>query len=92
MAVFPRVLAEFRGWFPTDAACGEYLVAARWPGGFVCPGCGHDHGWRLERPVPTFECARCGRQTSVTAGTVLHRTKLPLTTWFWAAWWILDLR
>ena len=26
----------------------------------------------------------CGRQTSVTAGTVMHRTKLPLTAWFWA--------
>jgi transposase-like protein len=86
MAVFPRSLAEFQRRFPTDAACGEYLLAVRWPGGFVCPGCGHDHGWRLERPAPTFECASCGRQTSVTAGTVLHRTKLPLTTWFWAAY------
>jgi hypothetical protein len=32
-----------------------------------------------------FECLDCGRQTSVTAGTALHRSKLPLTTWFWAA-------
>jgi hypothetical protein len=48
--------------------------------GSFCP-CGHDHGWRLERSALTFECARCGRQTSVTAGTVL-----PLTTWFWAAY------
>jgi hypothetical protein len=43
------------------------------------------------RPAPlksrayTFECLDCGRQTSVTAGTVMHRTKLPLTTWFRAA-------
>jgi hypothetical protein len=29
--------------------------------------------------------AACGRQTSVTAGTIMHATKLPLTTWFWAA-------
>jgi hypothetical protein len=28
----------------------------------------------------------CGRQTSVTAGTVLHRTRLPLTVWFWASY------
>ncbi len=34
----------------------------------------------------TFECAACQRQTSVTAGTVLHGSKLPLTAWFWAAY------
>jgi len=32
-----------------------------------------------------FECLDCGRQTSLTAGTAMHRSKLPLTTWFWAA-------
>ena len=35
---------------------------------------------------PTFECARCHRQTSVTAGTILHGSKLALTVWFWAAY------
>ena len=34
----------------------------------------------------TFECARCHRQTSVTAGTILHGSKLALTVWFWAAY------
>src|ERR1700720_4621719 len=34
----------------------------------------------------TYECADCGRQTSVTAGTIIHASKLPLTTWFWAAY------
>lgn len=33
----------------------------------------------------TWECAGCGRQTSVTAGTIMHRTHLPLRTWFLAA-------
>jgi len=32
-----------------------------------------------------LECLDCGRQTSLTAGTAMHRSKLPLTTWFWAA-------
>jgi transposase-like protein len=86
MAVFPRSLIEFQRRFPTDEACGEYLVAVRWPRGFRCPGCGHDRGWRLERRLPTFECAGCDRQISVTAGTVMHRSHLPLTTWFWAAY------
>ena len=32
-----------------------------------------------------LECLDCGRQTSLTAGTAMHRSKMPLTTWFWAA-------
>ncbi len=32
------------------------------------------------------ECAGCGKQTSVTAGTIMHHSKLPLTAWFWAAY------
>jgi transposase-like protein len=31
-------------------------------------------------------CADCALQTSVTAGTVMHGTRLPLRTWFWAAY------
>ena len=84
--MFPRSLIEFQRRFPTDEACGEYLVAVRWPRGFCCPACGHDRGWRLERRLPTFECAGCDRQIAVTAGTVMHRSHLPLTTWFWAAY------
>ena len=86
MAVFPRSLVEFQRRFPTDEACGEYLAVVRWPSGFVCRDCGHRRGWRLERKLVTYECAACAKQTSVTAGTVLHRSHLPLTTWFWAAY------
>jgi len=69
-----------------DEASGEYLLAVRWPRGFVCPACGHERGWRLARRLPMFECAACHRQTSVTAGTAMQRSHLPLTTWFWAAY------
>jgi hypothetical protein len=58
----------------------------RWPDGFTCPGCGVSKAWRLETKSWTYQCARCGRQTSVTAGTIMHQSKLPLTTWFWAAY------
>lgn len=33
-------------------------------------------------------CAACGRQTSVTAGTIFHRTRMPLATWFAAIWFV----
>lgn len=30
------------------------------------------------------ECAGCGYQSSVTAGTIFHKTRTPLSSWFWA--------
>ncbi len=57
----------------------------RWRDGFVCPRCGNDKAWALETKAFTYECKRCHRQTSVTSGTVMHGSKLPLTVWFWAA-------
>jgi hypothetical protein len=59
---------------------------ARWRDGFVCPGCGGGKARRLQTNAWTYECASCGRQTSVTAGTIMHPSKLPLTAWFWAAY------
>src|SRR5436305_7553538 len=81
-----RSLTEFERRFGDEDACAEYLAATRWPDGFVCPGCGSSKAWRLESKIWTYECAGCGRQTSVTAGTIMQHSKLPLTTWFWAAY------
>jgi predicted RNA-binding Zn-ribbon protein involved in translation (DUF1610 family) len=86
MTDFPRSLIEFQRRFGDEAACAQYLAAARWPDGFVCPGCGGGKAWRLQTKAWTYECASCGRQTSVTAGTIMHHSKLPLTAWFWAAY------
>jgi hypothetical protein len=86
MTDFPRSLIEFQQRFSDEAACAQYLIATRWPDGFVCPGCGGGKAWQLETKAWTFECAGCGRQTSVTAGTIMHHSKLPLTAWFWAAY------
>ena len=82
---FPKSLIEFQGRFATESECAEYLFERRWPEGFVCPGCGDGRAWLLKTKAFTYECAACGRQTSVTAGTIMHGSKLPLTTWFWAA-------
>lgn len=80
----PMSRAAFHMRFPDDAACAKFLCAKRWPDGFVCPACGGVKAWELETKRFTYECAACGRQTSVTAGTVMHRTHLPLLTWFLA--------
>jgi transposase-like protein len=76
---------EFQDHFATEAACLDYLAASRWPEGFICPGCAGRRAWVLERRH-LWECSDCSLQTSVTAGTVMHRTRTPLRTWFWAAY------
>lgn len=85
MERFPRTLLDMQRLFPDDAACIQYLVERRWPNGFRCPHCDHDAAWWLES-YRRWECRRCHRHTSITAGTLLHRTRLPLHTWFWAAY------
>ena len=86
MTDFPRSLLEFQRCFPDEAACAAWLAEARWPEGFICPTCGHRKGWALATKAFTYECAACHRQTSVTAGTAMHGSKLTLTVWFWAAY------
>ncbi len=80
-----RSLSQFQETFPDEASCAAFLLERRWPEGFVCPGCGEQRAAALKSRAYTYECLDCGRQTSATAGTVMHRSKLPLTTWFWAA-------
>src|SRR5271166_667015 len=80
-----RSLSQFQEMFPDEASCAAFLSERRWPEGFVCPGCGEQRAAALKSRAYTYECLDCGRQTSATAGTVMHRSKLPLTTWFWAA-------
>ncbi len=80
-----RSLTEFQEAFPDEASCAAFLFERRWPDGFVCPVCGSGRAAALKSRACTYECSDCARQTSITAGTALHRTKLPLTVWFWAA-------
>jgi transposase-like protein len=84
---YPRTFQEFRDWFPDDAACIDYLEQLRWPDGFVCPACDGHEGWRIgQRRM--WMCAGCGRKSSVTAGTIFHRSHTPMSTWFAAAWFV----
>jgi len=81
----PATFIEFAKQFPTEDACETYLARWRWPQGFRCPACGSARATRLStRPV--WECRECGRQTSVTAGTAMQHSKVPLRIWLYALW------
>ena len=79
------LLLQISQWNPTEDACRAYLAKCRWSNGFVCPRCGHGQAYELDS-LRLWQCAGCRYQASVTAGTILHRTKAPLTVWFWAAY------
>jgi transposase-like protein len=83
---YPRTLIEFEDRFSTDDACADYLIALRWPHGFICPRCGGGKPWRTTRL--RLECSACHFQVSVTAGTIFHKTRKPLRVWFRAMWWV----
>lgn len=72
-------LSDFLSCYGTEAQCEQTLFAWRWPQGFVCPECGHDGHCVLGRGL--YQCHRCRRQTSLTAGTLFAGTKLALTKW-----------
>src|SRR6516225_9237637 len=82
---FPKTLRQFQVDFATEEDCQQYLAACRWPEGFVCPRCGHIRAYELVSQR-RHQCVQCRHQVSLTSGTILHRTKIPLTHWFWAAY------
>lgn len=84
---YPGTLRAFNAWFPDDESCLRYLAGLRWKGGFVCVVCGGEKGWRMSKGR-NLRCARCRTDHSATAGTIFADTRLPLTTWFAAAWYV----
>lgn len=92
----PKNLLDFQKHFPNDEACIAHLYAKRFQGGFVCGYCKQHEGDAgppytfADRPT-VYRCRNCKRDTSLTAGTIMCRSKQPLYTWFWAAFLVTSL-
>lgn len=67
----------------SEEFCRELLERARWPNGPVCMNCGaHGAASRLTTRPGLWTCKACRRcQYSVTSGTQLHRSRLPVSAW-----------
>jgi transposase-like protein len=85
---FPTNLPEFQRVFPSDDACAAYLEKLRWPGGFACPKCGTlGDPYRFpKRSSVVLRCRGCRANVSLTAGTVMQASHMPLSVWFWGAY------
>ena len=87
MEDYPRNLTEFEARFSSEEDLPGVSVPAALAGTvFRCPGLRLWKVVALLRKV-LLQCAACGRQTSVTAGTIFQDTRSPLPVWFRAMWW-----
>ena len=84
---YPRTWSEFLDWFSSEEACLSYLERLRWSHGFVCPDCASMMApYRASRT--RLMCQDCGRQSTVTAGTIFDKTRTPLKVWLAGAWYV----
>lgn len=85
MVQFQKGLSEtaFRAQYGAEDLCRQAIAAMRWPNGFVCPACAGTK-YVLIATRQLYQCRCCRHQTSLTAGTIFHASKLPLTVWFQA--------
>jgi hypothetical protein len=80
-------ITEFQKSFGTEKDCLAYLFKLKWPNGFTCPKCGGTKYYLIEKRH-LYQCVGCKKQHSITAGTLFHRSHLPLLKWFWAIYLI----
>ena len=82
----PMNILEFQKMFPNETACIKYLERVRWPDGFCCGKCSQvSEPFKFSKRPRVLRCRACHEETSITANTVMHRSKTDILVWFWAA-------
>ena len=87
---YPKTVRDFRRQFASEESCIQYLIQSRWTDGFSCPRCQHDAYWYLAKRK-LLVCRSCRKETSPIAGTLMHRSHVPIQEWFWAAYLVTTL-
>jgi transposase-like protein len=82
LVAFPSTEGEFRACFADEEHCRAYLARLKWPEGFRCAHCGGATAYFLPSKRVVYECAGCGRQVSLIAGTIFEQSKKPFALWF----------
>ncbi|MDQ7027263.1 MAG: transposase [Anaerolineae bacterium] len=77
-------LKDFMRDFPDDKTCLEWLKNHRYPDGIYCKTCEkvtpHHH---LISSRKSYSCQNCRNHVHPTANTIFHKSRTPLTTWFY---------
>lgn len=73
--------------FHDNDAAREHLESIRWADGVYCPHCGNTDGESIRKLAGKstrpglFQCNSCREHFTVTVGTVMERSKIPLAKW-----------
>jgi transposase-like protein len=86
---YPTTWSQFLDWFHSEEACRSYLESLRWPTGFICSKCGTS-GDSKRSSRGRWVCHICKHQSTVTAGTILDKTRTDIRVWFAAIWYITN--
>ena len=76
-------LLDFAKHFDSEEACEKYLKETREKEGIKCSRCGCEKQY-WNRCHKRWMCAKCGHETTLRSGTVMHGSNLPLLYWFTA--------
>jgi transposase-like protein len=82
-------MLEFMDKYGTEEQCHQQMFNCRWPKGFECPKCKHTDYFNIESRN-LYQCKSCNHQASVTAGTIMDKTRTPLKKWFLAIYLMSD--
>ena len=78
-----RNLKELIQYFSDEDICRQYLEAHRWGGIPTCPHCSSDKWYKIKN-TPRYKCGNCKKKYSVTVGTFMENSNIPLSSWFMA--------
>lgn len=72
-------------WGVIPEVAYDYFYKRKWPNGYACPDCGFRVAYIISsRNQPIFQCKKCKHQTTLTAGTILEKSRTPLHKWMTA--------
>ena len=78
-----KSLKELIQYFDTEEKAREYLEAQSWEGIPTCPHCNSQKWWKIKNTA-RYKCGDCKKKYSVTVGTVMENSNIPLSSWFMA--------
>ena len=80
--------------FQDETKARKWLEAELWPNGPICPHCGvlneatKVHG--ITGRPGLYMCNACRSQFTVTVGTLMERSKIPLNKWLYATYLLMS--
>ncbi|HEX4027749.1 MAG TPA: IS1595 family transposase, partial [Rhizomicrobium sp.] len=84
---------EFQTDFPDDSACLEAVMKSQFGATRLdCPGCGVNSQFHPMTKRRAYACQECGHHIYPCAGTIFHKSRTPLTNWFFAMYLMTSTR